>query len=97
MNTRSSTQAEVVVGTNEYLPKNIYFKTMFIEAQGYKLKTNVLAEDNKSTIQMSNNGRDSCTSNSKHIAIKYFWVTGRIKNGNIEIVPNKADDSRLLY
>ena len=61
MNTRSSTETEVV-GTNEYLPKNIYFK-MFIEVQGYKLKTNVLAEDNESTIRMSNNGRDSCTSN----------------------------------
>ena len=69
MNTRSSTKTKVV-GTSEYLPKNMYFK-MFMEAQGYKLKTNVLAEDNESTIRMSNNGRDSCTSNSKHIAIKY--------------------------
>ena len=85
MNTRSSTKTEVV-GTSEYLPKNIYFE-MFMEAQGYKLKINVLAEENESTIRMSNNGRDSCTSNSKHIAIKYFWVTkNRIKNGNIAIV-----------
>jgi len=35
---------------------------------------------------MANNGKASCSSNSKHIAIKYFWVTDRIKNGNIEIV-----------
>ena len=84
MNTRSSTETEVV-GTSEYLPKNIFFE-MFMEAQGYKLESNVLAEDNESTIRMSKNGRDSCTSNSKHIAIKYFWVTDRIKNGNIKIV-----------
>ena len=84
MNMRSSTETEEV-GTSEYLPKNIYFK-MFMEAQGYTLKWNILAEDNESTIRMSKNGRESCTSNSKHIAIKYFWVTDRIKNGNIEIV-----------
>ena len=84
MNTRSSTETEVV-GTSEYLPKNIFFE-MFMEAQGYKLESNVLAEDNESTICMSKNGRDSCTSNSKHITIKYFWVTDRIKNGNIKIV-----------
>ena len=56
-----------------------------MEGQGYKLDRNILAEDNESTIRMSNNGKDSCTSNSKHIAIKYFWVTDRIKNGNIVI------------
>ena len=48
MNTRSSTETEVV-GTSEYLPKNIYFE-LFMEAQGYKLQRNVLAEDNESTI-----------------------------------------------
>ena len=84
MNTRSSIETEVV-GTSEYLSKNIYFE-MFMEAQGYKLWSNILAEDNESTIQMSKNCRDSCTSTSKHIAIKYFWVTDQIKNGNIKIV-----------
>ena len=85
MNTRSSTETEVV-GTSEYLPKNIYFE-LFMEAQGYKLQRNILAEDNESTIRMSKNGKDSCTSNLKHIAIKkYFWVTDQIKNGNIEII-----------
>jgi len=31
------------------------------------------------------NGKASCTSNSKHVAIKYFWCTHRIKNGNISV------------
>ena len=37
-------------------------------------------------MRMATNGRSSCTSNSKHISIKYFWVTDRVKNGNIEVV-----------
>lgn len=84
MNTRSSTETEIV-GTSEYLPKNIYFE-LFMEAQGYKLESNKLAQDNQSAMKMERNGKDSCSSNSKHIAIKYFWVTDRIKNGNIEVV-----------
>ena len=31
------------------------------------------------------NGKESCTSNSRHVAIKYFWCTDRIKNGNITV------------
>jgi len=85
MNTRSSTETGEIVGTSEYLPKNIYFE-LFMEAQGYTLESNKLAQDNQSAMKMERNGKDSCSSNSKHIAIKYFWVTDRIKNGNIEVV-----------
>ena len=31
------------------------------------------------------NGKASCTSNSKHVAIKYFWCADRIKKGNISV------------
>ena len=43
----------------------------------------ILAKDNESEIRMLNNGKRSCTTRSKHVAIKYFWCTDRIKNGNI--------------
>ena len=55
-----------------------------MQAQGYKPKM-ILAKDNISEIRMLKNGKSSCTSNSKHVAIKYFWSTDRIKNGNIEV------------
>ena len=82
MNTRSSTETEHV-GTSEYLPKPIFFE-LFMEAQGYKPRM-TLAKDNESEIRMLVNGKASCTSNSKHVAIKYFWCTDRIKNGNITV------------
>ena len=82
MNTRSSTETEHV-GTSEYLPKPIFFE-LFMNAQGYHPKI-TLAKDNESEIRMLVNGKDSCTSNSKHVAIKYFWSTDRIKNGNIKV------------
>jgi hypothetical protein len=82
MNTRSSTETEHV-GTSEYLPKPVFFE-LFMGAQGYKPHT-TLAKDNESEIRMLINGKASCTSNSKHVAIKYFWCTDRIKKGNISV------------
>ena len=58
---------------------------MFFEGQGYKLRTNYLCKDNESEIKLIKNGMDSATWNSKHIAVKHYWVTDRIKNGDIEI------------
>ena len=34
----------------------------------------ILFADNESAIKMEKNERNSCTGNSKHIDIKYFWV-----------------------
>ena len=82
MNTRSSTETEHV-GTSEYLPKPVFFE-LFMGAQGYKPHT-ILAKDNESEIRMLVNGKASCTSNSKHVAIKYFWCTDRIKKGKISV------------
>jgi len=82
MNTRSSTETEHV-GTSEYLPKPIFIE-LFMNAQGYKPKL-TLAKDNESEIRMLTNGKASCSSNSKHVAIKKFWSTDRIKNGNIKV------------
>ena len=95
MNTRSSTECEHV-GTSEGLPKNIYFE-MFIEEQGYKLKSNILAKDNESEIKILKNVRDSCTWNMKHVAIKHFWSTDRIKNGNIGVVYCPTDEMLADY
>ena len=82
MNTRSSTETEHV-GTSEYLPKPVFFE-LFMGAQGYKPHT-ILAKDNESEIRMLVNGKASCTSNSKHVAIKYFWCTDRIKKGKMSV------------
>jgi len=82
MNTRSSTETEHV-GTSEYLTKPLFFE-LFMEAQGYKPKI-TLGKDNESEIRMLINGKDSCTSNSKHVAIKYFWSTDRIQAGRIKV------------
>ena len=81
LNTKSSTEVEIV-GVSEYFPYNIWM-TNFMDAQGYKIKNNVLYEDNQSAIRIEQNRRNSCTGNSRHIDIIYFFVVDRIKKKEI--------------
>ena len=81
INTKSSTEAELV-GVSEYLPYNLWFLN-FLEHQGYPVQSNILYQDNESAIRMEKNGRNSCTGNSRHINIRYFFVKDRIDNGEV--------------
>ena len=79
LNTKSSTEAELV-GVSEYLPYHIWLIN-FLEHQGYKVKEKLLFQDNESTIRMEVNGRNSCTGNSRHVDIRFFFVHDRVKSG----------------
>ena len=83
LNTRSTTESELV-GISEYLPYDIWF-LLFLEAQGKKIHLNLLFQDNESVTKMANNGRNSCTDNSRHIEIKYFWVKDMVDKRKIRI------------
>jgi hypothetical protein len=83
INTKSTTESELV-GVSEYLPYDIWY-ILFFGAQGYKIKQNILFQDNESAIKMEINGRNSCTGNSRHINIKYFWVKDRVDRKEIEV------------
>ena len=57
----------------------------FMEAQGYTIESNVLYQDNKSTILLAKNGRMSAGKNSKHIHHRFFLVTDKIAKGDLEV------------
>jgi hypothetical protein len=84
LNTKSSTETEVV-GASDYLPYNIWMQH-FMEAQGYKLKENCFYQDNTSAMKMEKNGRNSCTGNSRHIHIRYFWIKDQVDGKALTIV-----------
>ena len=83
LNVKSSTEAELV-GVSDYLPYNIWL-LMFLSAQGYEITDNVLYQDNQSTILMLKNGRNSCTGNSRHVHIRYFFVKDRVEKGEVKV------------
>jgi hypothetical protein len=83
LNTKSSTEAEVV-GLSDYIPYTIWL-VQFLTAQGYTLQTNHVYQDNQSAIKMERNGKASCTGNSRHIHIRYFFVKDRVDKGEFTI------------
>ena len=81
INTKSSTEAELV-GASDYLSNTIWVQN-FMAAQGYPISQSFFEQDNESTLKMIKNGRASAGSRSKHIDIRYFWITDRLKTDNI--------------
>jgi hypothetical protein len=83
INTKSSTEAELV-GVDDGMPLVIWTRN-FITAQGYKIRDNVVYQDNQSTMLLAKNGRASSGRRTRHIDIRYFFVTDRIKRGELRI------------
>ena len=82
-NTKSTTESELV-GFSEYLPFDLQFK-MIMHYQGYTITKNIGYQDNQAAIKMEKNGRTSCTGNSRHIDIRYFFVKDRVDKGELDI------------
>jgi hypothetical protein len=61
----------------------------FLEAQGYKIRDNKVFQDNQSTMLLEKNGRGSSSKRTRHINVRYFFVTDRIKSQemNVEYCP----------
>ena len=84
LNTKSSMEAELVV-VSDYMPYHIWM-VIFLKHQGYNINKKILYQDNQSAMKMEVNGRNSCTGNSRHIDIMYFFIHDRIKDGDLNIV-----------
>jgi hypothetical protein len=57
-----------------------------MEAQGYQVQDNVLFQDNKSAILLEKNGKASSSKHTKHVNIRYFFITDHINKGDISLV-----------
>jgi hypothetical protein len=83
LNTKSSTKSELV-DTDDVVPQMLW-TLYFLEAQGCKIDDNVLHQDNKSSILLENNGRGSSGKGTRHVDVRHFFVTDRVKSGEVPI------------
>jgi hypothetical protein len=105
INTKSSTGAELV-GVDDAM-NFVKWIQLFVEEQIKsinddsilkKIGSNIVIEqDNTSTIQLENNGQASSTKRTRHINMRYFYVTSKIKSGSIRVIyhPTKARSRSL--
>ena len=80
--TRSSTESELV-GISDTLSQILWARE-FLIAQGLRLGPAILFQDNMSTIFLANKGR-STSERTRHIKIRYFFITHYVDNKEIKI------------
>ena len=83
LNTKSSTEAELV-GVDDGMAL-ITWTRNFLQDQGIEIKDNVVYQDNQSAILLERNGRASSGRRTRRIDIRYFFVSDRVKRGELRI------------
>jgi hypothetical protein len=83
LNTKSSTEAELV-GVDDGMPLVIWTRN-FLVAQGFEVRDNVVFQDNQSTILLAKNGKASSGRRTRHIDIRYFFVSDRIARKELRV------------
>ena len=83
LNTRSSTEAEIV-GVDD-ASAQILWTNYFIRAQGYVIDSTTVYQDNQSAILLETNGKQSSGKRTRHMNIRYFFITDRVKSGEMTI------------
>ena len=95
INTKSSTEAELV-GVDDAM-NFVEWVLLFMEQQVKSINNDdsvlkkigsdiVIQQDNTSTIQLERNGKQSSTKRTRHINIRYFYVTSKIKDRSMRVI-----------
>jgi hypothetical protein len=73
------------VGADDFMPA-ICWTPYFMEAQGYQVQDNILFQDNKSASLLEKNGKALSSKRTKHVNIRYFFITDRVNKSNVSLV-----------
>ena len=80
---RSSTESKLI-GVYDVLPQ-VFWTRQFLEEQGWLDSATMVYQDNTSSILLERNGRSSSTKHTKHMSIRYFYVTEQVRKKAIHV------------
>ena len=83
LNTRISTKTEIV-GVDGCMP-GVLWTRLFLEAQDYGVKENIMFQDNETAMQLEKNSNASSGKRTKHINISYFLINDQISKGRVKV------------
>ena len=75
----------------------ILWSKLFIEAQGFQVKANIVYQDNTSSMHLEENGKASSGKRTRHFHIKYFYITDLINRNQITIEYCPTEDMIADY
>jgi hypothetical protein len=58
---------------------------LFLEAQGIEVTDNIIYQDNKSTMLLEKNGRQSSGKKTCHFDIRYYFIHNHINRGTVRV------------
>jgi hypothetical protein len=83
LNMTSSTESKLV-GVNDMMPIMLW-TSYFLLSQGYGIVEYLLLQDNKSSILLEQNGKALSGKRTRHINIRYFFITDWVNMKEISI------------
>ena len=73
-----------MIGVSDCMP-SILCTRLLLETQGCDVTNNIIYQDNKSAILIENNVKASSVKRTKHINMRYFFVTDHIQKGDVSV------------
>ena len=64
---------------------SILWTRLFLEAQGYGVTEYIVYQDNKSAILLEKNGKASSGKRTKHINMRFFFITDRVAKRDMSV------------
>ena len=95
LNADSSTAAELIAA--DKVMKQVLWTLFFLQSQGHNVMTNLLEQDNASTMQLEKNGKFSSSKNTRHVNIRCFFVTNQIEKGHVAVECVPTDELIANY
>lgn len=83
VNTKSSTEAELV--SNDDIIAKVMWTKLFLDAQGYEVRDTVIYRDNTSAMKLEMHGKASSGKRTRHLNIKFFFITDLIARKEVRI------------
>ena len=83
LNSRISTEYKLVRADD--VSTLILWTKIFMEAQGYDTRDNILSQENKSKISLETNGKSSSSNRTRAINIRYSFLIEQIQKGKLAV------------